>query len=91
MELKTAEMELLMIGDSNWDYYWDEAMGSSFSIAKEKERKAGCKDSIFGGQIHVCKAMLRDIQRNPKLWDGVSKKGLQFLLAHIADRRRYVR
>lgn len=41
----TNDMELLMVGDSNWDYYYDKKYSGVYAIAK---KYSGASNSTFG-------------------------------------------
>ncbi|WP_080871722.1 hypothetical protein [Oceanobacillus timonensis] len=74
--LNKNDLDLLLIGESNWDYFKDKNYDSVYAIAK---KGTGSKDCIFGDTKHFRNWLLKELSINDKLEAKLTSKGFSLI------------
>lgn len=74
--LNKNELDLLLIGESNWDYFKDKNFDSVYAIAK---KGTDCKDCIFGDTKYFRNWLLNELSMNDKLEAKLTSIGFSLI------------
>lgn len=70
------ELELLLVGDSNWNYYKDKCSDVVYAIPSKNSGGSNC---IFGNTRYFKNFLLRELKRHDLLETKITAKGYSLI------------